>query len=92
MAYLKNISVTNDQGRFFKVIQGRYSEAGISDIIGVYKGCFCAIEVKSSKGVASRKQIIFQRQIKAAGGYAIIVKSVNEVKNLILEIDDAFKA
>ena len=86
MAYLKC------KGRFFKVVQGRYSEAGISDIIGVYKGCFCAIEVKSSKGVASKKQIIFQRQVKAAGGYAIIARSVNEVREMILKIDDAFKA
>ena len=83
MVYLKTLKPA---GRFFRIIQGRFSEAGISDIAGCFYGRFIAIEVKSSKGVPSKKQISFQKQIKGAGGIAIIAYSVSDVEEIIKEV------
>jgi len=69
-------------GFFFNIQQGPQSRAGISDILGTYHGRFCALEIKSSKGIPSRIQIHFIEKVKAAGGIAGTAKSVADVKKL----------
>lgn len=79
IAYLKTVQ----SGFFFKVPQGKYSLVGISDIIGVWTGRFCAIEVKAEGGVMTPLQQRFIELVKQHGGLGICVHSVEEVKQWI---------
>lgn len=56
----------------------RYGLPGSADIIGVHKGRFIAIEVKSQRGRQSDNQRQFQRSIEDAGGIYILAFSVDD--------------
>ena len=58
---------------------------GSADIIGVYKptGQFLAVEVKTEKGRATKEQINFIEQVRAANGIAGIARSVQEAIDLL---------
>lgn len=57
--------------------------AGIPDILCCYKGQFIAFEVKTKKGRVSKLQKVVIEKINKAGGVACVVRSVNEVKDVI---------
>ena len=65
----------------FKVMKA--STNGVPDIIACVQGKFIALEVKSEKGRPSKLQIVAQRRIKEAGGESYIVRSVEEVQEII---------
>lgn len=81
--YLKTV-----KGIFYwKEHGGMYGTAGIPDIIVCYRGRFIAFECK----VGSNKPTVLQaqtiRQIIAAGGYAMVVKTVDEVRQVIMAFE-----
>ncbi len=79
MRYLKTL-----EGCFaFKEHGGFYGTAGIPDIICSYKGRFIAFEVKTEKGRATELQEATIKKINKAGGTALIVRSVQDVKDAI---------
>ena len=67
----------------FKEHGGIYSTSGIPDIICCYKGNFVAFEVKTLTGELSKLQEITIKRINEAGGMAIKVTSLQEVKNVL---------
>ncbi len=72
------------QGCFsWKEHGGQYGTAGIPDIICCYRGKFIAFEVKVGKNQATALQNITIRDIIHAGGYALVVRSVAEVQDVI---------
>lgn len=52
---------------------------GSSDLIGIHRGRFVAIEVKSATGRATREQIAFLGMVRALGGIAVLARSVDDV-------------
>jgi len=62
------------------------NRAGVPDIIACLDGKFIAIEGKTATGVVSKLQEAHLRQIKAAGGVAIVAKSPDEVKSLLAKL------
>jgi hypothetical protein len=56
---------------------------GCSDIIGIYKGRFLAIEVKTSEGILSIEQGRFLDKINDHGGIAIVARCINDVMNVM---------
>ena len=60
---------------------------GIPDIIMCYKGKFLAFEVKDLKGKITPLQEYNIKLIQEAGGKAYLVRSVEEVKNVLEAID-----
>ena len=68
---------------FWKEHGGQYGTAGIPDIIVCYKGIFLAFECKVGKNKPTVLQEVTIRQILRAGGYALVVRSVDEVKEII---------
>lgn len=79
MKYLKTI-----EGCFFwKEHGGMYGTAGVPDIICCYCGRFLGFEVKTDKGQPTKLQLATIRKINAAGGIAMVVRSVDEVKAAI---------
>lgn len=78
------VRATNKYGQTHMIKIGR---AGTSDIIGVYKGRFLAIEVKKT---TTRKRVTeaqneFLQTIRDKGGIAFVATSPEEAKQLLVE-------
>ena len=67
----------------WKTHGGMYGTAGIPDIIACIGGRFYAFEVKQPGGRLSRLQEVTLKKIEAAGGVAVMVTSVDEVKKAL---------
>lgn len=67
----------------FKVHGGMYGTAGIPDIIACVDGRYFAFEVKAPAGRTTALQDAAIRKILAAGGTALVVRSVDEVRTAI---------
>lgn len=65
---------------FFKVHGGPYQSAGIADLIGLWNGRFVALEVKvpGRKHTLTELQAAFLESVRAHGGIAACVDSVEE--------------
>ena len=62
---------------------GMYGTAGIPDIIACINGRFYGFEVKNEIGQPTKLQEATIRKILAAGGTAVVVRSVDEVKAVV---------
>jgi Holliday junction resolvase len=79
MKYLKTVP-----GCFcWKEHGGMYGTAGIPDIIACVDGYFYGFEVKTEKGKPTKLQEAVIRKIQRAGGTALVVRSVAEVRDAI---------
>lgn len=79
MEYLKTV----DNCFYWKEHGGYYGTAGVPDIIACYKGRFIAFEVKVGNNKTTALQAVTLRRILKAGGYALVVRSVEEVMQVI---------
>ena len=68
---------------FWKEHGGQYGTAGIPDIIVCYKGRFYGLEAKVGKNQPTLLQAATIEQIRHAGGVAAVVRSVDEVKEIM---------
>ncbi len=84
------------QANMLKLLQSRgaytvkviaASKAGVPDILTCYKGLFIGLEVKVGTNKASALQNANLGLIRAAGGSAKIVRSVEEVSDLLNLLD-----
>lgn len=64
---------------------GMYGTAGIPDIIACIDGHFFGFEVKTNIGKPTKLQEATIRKILAAGGTALVVRSVDEVRIAITD-------
>lgn len=62
---------------------GMYGTAGIPDIIACIDSGFYAFEVKTEVGKPTALQEATIRKILSAGGTAMVVRSVDEVRNIV---------
>lgn len=62
---------------------GMYGTAGIPDIIACVGGRFYAFEVKTETGKPTDLQKATIRKILKAGGVAVVVRSVDEMRTVI---------
>lgn len=67
---------------------GPYGTNGIPDIICCYHGRFVAFEVKTDTGKTTKLQEAVIRKICRAGGSALIVRSVEDVKAALAAITE----
>ena len=85
--HLKEKDVTDEIRQYLKIRgvwhykqwQGLGSMAGVSDIIGIYKGRYLAIEVKGPKGQVTEKQQRFIDRVNIEGGLAFVARGVEDV-------------
>ena len=66
---------------------GVYGTAGIPDIICCYRGRFVAFEVKTETGRVTELQKAVLRRINEAGGTAIVVRSVQDVRDALAALN-----
>lgn len=85
LKYLKNL----ENCYCFKEHGGIYGTSGIPDIICCHRGRFIAFEIKTATGKTTVLQDINIRNINKAGGTAVVVRSLEEVKAVldILEVE-----
>lgn len=62
--------------------------AGIPDIIACIGGKFYGFEVKTERGKPTALQEVTMRKIQAAGGIAVVVRSVADIKAVLTEGSD----
>ena len=62
---------------------GMYGTAGIPDVICCYRGRFYGFEVNTDTGEPTELQKATIRKIQKAGGTALVVRSVDEVRAVI---------
>lgn len=60
-----------------------YGTAGVPDIIACIDGAFYAFEVKTEIGKPTALQEATIRKIRAAGGTAVVVRSVDDVRSIV---------
>jgi hypothetical protein len=56
---------------------------GFPDIVCLHKGQLICFEVKSAKGKASPEQVRWHQDLTVNGGYAYVVKSLDDVIELL---------
>jgi Holliday junction resolvase len=81
--YLKSL----DKCFCFKEHGGTYGSAGIPDIICCYRGHFVALEVKTPKGKTTPLQEFNIKQINRAGGTAVVVRGLEDVKVVLNSLE-----
>ena len=64
-----------------------FQTRGLPDIIGSYKDCFVAVEVKSEKGKLSRAQMYIRDTILVSGGIYMMVVGQETPKNFLARLD-----
>ena len=64
-----------------------YQIRGVSDIIGIIQGVVFFFECKNSRGVESPQQIGFRKKINKLGGNCFVVRSVDEVREILEEYE-----
>jgi len=84
MDYLKTL----EDGYFFPYYPAVYGHSGVSDILGLYRGIFVAIEVKYGKNKVTKLQENFLMQVAQRGGLAIIAYSLEDVKKFFNALDN----
>ena len=68
----------------FRKSKNKFHLNGVSDIIGIYKGKFLAIEVKTPKNkLRPAHQKAFIEEINKRGGIAFFATSVEEVEDFL---------
>lgn len=72
---------------FFKEHGGMYGTAGVPDIIICFRGKFIGLEVKAPDGKLTPLQDATIRKIKASGGIAEVVRSIDDAKRIIESIN-----
>lgn len=79
--------VFDPQKKVFRKPQNKFAINGVSDILGIYKGRFLAIEVKKpSNKLRPEHQIQFINNVIKNGGIAFFATSVEEVREKLKEI------
>lgn len=68
---------------YFKHHGNKFSAVGVPDIIACHKGRFIALEVKAPHGKTSKLQDYHIEAIKRSGGIAHVVKTLEEVEDII---------
>ena len=62
---------------FFYPVTGGYGKSGVPDIVGCYMGKFFGIEVKSGNNKPTMLQVKNLREIREAGGIALVINEQN---------------
>lgn len=66
------------RGRYVK-----FGQPGVSDLCALVNGKFFAIEIKAGKDQLRPSQVKFLEDIEAAGGVAVVARSVADVESAV---------
>jgi hypothetical protein len=69
--------------RVYRANRDPYRRKGVSDLLGIWKARFIAIEVKVPKQYPSKEQKQFLKDVADAGGIAVLARSVEDVRKAL---------
>ena len=71
--------------RRYRANHDPYRRKGVSDLLGIWRGRFLAIEVKTlkPKKYPSKEQRQFLKDVADAGGIAVLARSVEDVRKAL---------
>lgn len=72
---------------WFRRYQAAYNANGLPDLDFLYKGVYVGLELKAPKGTPTELQLRKLKSINENGGIGIIVRDLEDVKNVINFID-----
>ena len=72
--------------KVFRKQKAKYYINGVADILGIYRGKFLAIEVKTDKGIVSDDQTLFLNNINKNGGIGFVARSLDDVRKKFKEV------
>lgn len=80
-----NVGVYDPNRKCHRTFKGR---KGISDVLGILPpgGRLLAVECKRPGGKATRDQIAFLSEVRAAGGVAVVVDDVVQLDELLTDL------
>ena len=79
-----SVGIFNPTRKVYMKSHNPHRTRGISDILGILPDAkFLALEVKAPKGYPTIEQKNFIAEINSRGGIAAVVRSVDEVKDLL---------
>lgn len=84
------VKYVRSKGGWAQKIHGNEFVMGVPDIIICYRGQFLAFESKAAEGRLRALQTVHIREINAAGGTAISVRTMQRVRETLEEIDARF--
>ena len=85
----QSVGVWDNVKKTYRKPNNRFHINGVADILGCLPGGkFIALEVKTRKGRATQNQKDFLQRISMLGGKAAIVKSIDDVKAVLEEMND----
>lgn len=67
---------------------GQYGTAGIPDIIVCHRGRFIGLEAKVGRNKPTKLQTVTIEQIRKAGGVATVVRSIEDVKYVLSQLEE----
>lgn len=76
---IDSVGIYDPIKKCYRKKNSKFHLRGVSDILGIHRGRFIAIEVKSKTGRPSPEQISFLDQVNSRGGLGIIARSVDDV-------------
>ena len=81
----QSVGIFDPIKRVYRKNTNRHHINGTSDILGVCKGRFIAIEVKAKRGKPTENQTRFIDRVNNHGGLAFIARSIDEVKDRLIK-------
>ena len=67
--------------------QAQYNQNGLPDRLYLYKGLLLGLELKTDKGTPTNLQLKKIKEINNNGGIGLIIRNIDDVKELIKIID-----
>lgn len=81
------IGVFDQELKSYRKSPNPYVIRGVSDIIGIIQGVIFFFEVKNQRGHESKHQKGFRNKLNKLGGNCFVVRSVNEVRDILEEYE-----
>ena len=75
---------------YFYPVTGGFGRSGVPDIVGCHRGRFFGIECKAGKNKPTKLQELNLKQIKDAGGIALVINedNINDVTRILGDTND----
>ena len=84
----QSVGVWDNVRKTYRKPNNRFHINGVADVLGCLPGGkFIALEVKTKRGRATQNQKDFLQRISMLGGKAAIVKSIDDVKAVLEEMN-----
>lgn len=73
-----SVGIYDPKTKRFRSNTNRYRIKGVADVLGIWKGKFLAIEVKTKRNYPTPEQKTFLARVNAEGGIGFVARSIED--------------